>query len=282
MINDLKEREWCLYCHINKINGKRYFGITSTNPNKRWQNGKGYKKCNKFNSAIQKYGWDNFEHIIMFENLSYDNACFLEQYYIKYFNTTDSKYGYNIDSGGNITSIIKYGKDNPSARAVICLNTNEVFETERQACEKYGLNCGSLSETCNGKRYYCGLHNGEKLAWMFLDEYTDDKAKEVLLLSNHSVDRSGVNNPMYGKCGVLHHSYGKTMERLKGISNPSAKKVICLTTNEIFDTATDGAKKYNTDISHIIKCCKGKLKSSGKLKDGTKLQWAYYEEDDSV
>lgn len=31
----------------------------------------------------------------------------------------------------------------------------------------------------------------------------------------------------------------------------------------------------NADASHIIKCCKGKLKSSGKLEDGTKLQWSY-------
>lgn len=278
MINYLKEREWCLYCHINKINGKRYFGITSTKPNKRWQNGKGYKQCIKFNSAIQKYGWDNFEHIIMRENLSYDEACFLEQYYIKQFNTTDSKYGYNIDSGGRISSIIKYGKDNPSSRAVICLNTKEIFETERQACEKYNLNSSSLSETCNGKRHYCGLFNEEKLAWMFLDEYTEDKAKERLILANHKVDVSGVNNPMYGKCGDLHPSYGKVMECFKGGNNPSAKKIMCLTTNEVFDTATEAAKKYNTDISHIIKCCRGKLKSSGRLEDGTKLQWKYYEE----
>lgn len=276
MVDGLKERKWCLYCHINKVNNKKYFGITSNNPNKRWQNGKGYKQCIKFNSAIKKYGWDNFEHIILLEDLSYDNACFLEQYYIDKFHTTDSKHGYNIDSGGSNSSIIKYGKDNPSARSVICLNTKEVFETERQACNKYGLNQGSLSEACNGKRYYCGKSNGENLAWMFLDEYNEDKAIDRLSLSNHKVDRGGVNNPMYGRRGVLHHSYGKTRDDIKGCNNPSSKKVICLTTNEIFDTATEGANKYRTNVSHIIKCCKGKLKSSGKLKDGTKLQWAYY------
>ena len=58
-----------VYVHVNKINGKLYIGLTkSKNPNRRWENGNGYRNNILFNRAIQKYGWDSFEHIVLFEN----------------------------------------------------------------------------------------------------------------------------------------------------------------------------------------------------------------------
>lgn len=48
---------YIVYQHQNLINGKRYFGITSQNPERRWgKNGNGYKSTPHFYSAIQKYG----------------------------------------------------------------------------------------------------------------------------------------------------------------------------------------------------------------------------------
>ena len=55
------------------------------------------------------------------------------------------------------------------------------------------------------------------------------------------------------------------------------KKIICLTTNEIFFSVKEAREKYNCD-SHISDCLKGRRKYCGKLKDGTKLQWMYYED----
>lgn len=56
---------YSIYVHINKLNHKMYFGITKQNPKRRFRDGEGYKSCTKFYKAIQKYGWDNFEHIII-------------------------------------------------------------------------------------------------------------------------------------------------------------------------------------------------------------------------
>ena len=33
-----------VYVHINKVNGKRYYGVTCQKVNRRWKNGKGYYK----------------------------------------------------------------------------------------------------------------------------------------------------------------------------------------------------------------------------------------------
>lgn len=56
------------------------------------------------------------------------------------------------------------------------------------------------------------------------------------------------------------------------------KTAICITTGEIFEKIYDAERKYNVWHTSIILCCKGKLKSSGKLPDGTKLVWMYYED----
>ena len=93
---------YTVYQHKNKINGKIYIGITSQKPEQRWRNGEGYKSSPHFYSAIQKYGWDNFEHNILFVELTKEQACLKEQELIKEFNSTNREYGYNSTSGGDI------------------------------------------------------------------------------------------------------------------------------------------------------------------------------------
>ena len=59
------EEKYIVCLHINKTNNKVYVGITSMAVNNRWREGKGYIKCEIMNRAILKYGWNNFEHIIL-------------------------------------------------------------------------------------------------------------------------------------------------------------------------------------------------------------------------
>ena len=94
---------YIVYQHKNKINGKIYIGITSQKPEDRWgSQGCNYKSSPHFYSAILKYGWDNFEHNILFIGLSKEQACLKEQELIKNFNSMNREYGYNSTSGGDI------------------------------------------------------------------------------------------------------------------------------------------------------------------------------------
>lgn len=92
---------WTLYCHKNKINNKRYFGITCQEPENRWMNGHGYAGHLPIGRAIKKYGWDNFEHIIIFKNLIESDAKKLEVLYIAMYETQSDEYGYNLTCGGD-------------------------------------------------------------------------------------------------------------------------------------------------------------------------------------
>lgn len=100
-----------VYMHKNKINNKVYIGITCQKPiSTRWKNGNGYKKSPLFYNAIQRYGWNNFEHIILFENLTKEEAEQREQSLIKKYKSDKRKYGYNIQKGGGITNLSELTK----------------------------------------------------------------------------------------------------------------------------------------------------------------------------
>lgn len=89
-----------LHVHIAP-NGKRYYGITKQKPERRWANGANYMHNQHFARAINKYGWDNIEHIVIYDNLTEDEAKMLEQYMIQWYKTADRDYGYNISLGGD-------------------------------------------------------------------------------------------------------------------------------------------------------------------------------------
>lgn len=101
---------WTVYIHRNKINNKRYIGITSFAVEYRWKNGEGYRE-QLFYYAIQKYGWDNFEHIIYATNLTEEEAKQLEKQLIKEYHTyigDENCQGYNATLGGDGNNTIDY------------------------------------------------------------------------------------------------------------------------------------------------------------------------------
>lgn len=90
-----------VYIHLNKINGKMYIGMSQRDdPNKRWKNGKGYDYNWHFKSAIEKFGWNNFEHIVFASKSTEQEASNMEKLLIDRFQTYDRRFGYNFAEGG--------------------------------------------------------------------------------------------------------------------------------------------------------------------------------------
>ena len=99
------------------------------------------------------------------------------------------------------------------------------------------------------------------------------------------VKENGVKSIQHGNRGrkpkntIPEETKKKISEAMKGINtgknSPNARSLICITTNEVFDTITEAAKNYNICRSNIVKCCNGKYKYTGKLPTGEKLVWRY-------
>ncbi len=182
-----------VYMHRNKINNKVYIGQTC-NLNKRWHPSS-YIGSSYFYSAIQKYGWDNFEHIIIKDNLTQEEANKLEIEYIKKYKSTNSNFGYNLAEGGKHGCVLigsnngfygkhhsekslkimrekKYGGNNPTAKKVRCLNTGIIFPSCREASDWCGIARQNIQRCCRGGRPSAGKHpiTEEKLKWRYIED----------------------------------------------------------------------------------------------------------------
>lgn len=83
-----------IYVIKNKINNKFYIGYTSRNLSKRFKEHLNHKTM-IVSRSMRKYGAENFEIYLLYETPDYDNAMYMEKYYIKFY-----KPEYNISDGG--------------------------------------------------------------------------------------------------------------------------------------------------------------------------------------
>ena len=162
---------WCVYAHINKTNGKIYIGMSSNIKN-RWRVSS-YDKSQTIRKAFDKYGWDNFDHIILIENLSKIMAQECEKYLIKKYNTQNKEFGYNISPGGELIMSLN-GADSPFSKVTYQYDLDGNFIRE-WACGKDAektLGLTSLHACCRGVNRKSG-------DWQWSYEYVDHMDKYI-------------------------------------------------------------------------------------------------------
>ena len=128
-----------VYIHKNLINGKVYIGQTyRTLQERSGLNGKNYKDSTRFYEDIEKYGWDNFEHKVLYDNLSCEEANKLERELIKQYKSLDSNYGYNVASGGGNKDIdeSKYQHE-VNINGTTVIKETKTINSRRKANRKY-------------------------------------------------------------------------------------------------------------------------------------------------
>lgn len=157
---------YCIYCHTNKINGKKYIGQTHEYT-KRCQPSN-YKGCTKLYNAILKYGWNNFSHQILEDNLTLEQVNEREEYYIQLYNTVEN--GYNIKSGGlnNIyteESRKKMSQNCSKKKRIICIETNIEYPSAKEIERQLGYSNSNIIACCKGK-----LHTAYGFHWRYADE----------------------------------------------------------------------------------------------------------------
>ena len=171
---------YTVYLHVNKINNKKYFGQTCQKLTDRWARGSTYRNSKHLYSAIQKYGWESFNHFIIADKLTKEEADSLEVKLIQAYDTIRS--GYNICQGG--AGVMMGRKHSLETKQKIreC-RKNQVFSKESQKRK---------AETILGFKYQyieVTFHDGNTRKYQLVTDIADELG----------FDRGHINKCLNGK-----------------------------------------------------------------------------------
>ena len=238
-----EERKYVCYVHVNKINGKKYVGITGQDPEVRWgRDGKRYgvnqkRAKSKFWNAICKYGWDNFDHIVLDYKFTYPEVLRVEMMLISYFDSKEN--GYNMTLGGD------------GSRG---LHPSE--ETRRK-----------LSEA--NKRENLSAETRRKLRESHLKENLSPELIEKYRVAIYR---------RFAEHGVYHFTE-EQKKQLRRNSIHKMRAIICLNTMDVFLGVSYITDLFKCTDTAIRNNCNGKSRSSCKHPQTKEdLHWMFLDE----
>lgn len=111
-----------IYSILNKKRNKSYIGLClDFKIRKRGHINRldSQSHCNRYlQNSWNKYGAENFEFIVLLDNIPKEKLCEYEVKMIKLFQTNNHKYGYNLTSGGEGVRDYKHTKEFIESRKV--------------------------------------------------------------------------------------------------------------------------------------------------------------------
>lgn len=146
----------------------------------------------------------------------------------------------------------EYNGELPTARQVYCIEEDKIYNSVESFALEKNIGTTAIYNVC--KR----VHRLQKISEhvLYYDEYIKMTKEEVQAY----IDWCDMN---------INHA------TMTGKISSTRKKVICITTGEIFDCIKEAEEKYKKGIGL---CCIGKANYIGTLSDGTPLCWMYYED----
>lgn len=268
---------FCIYKHISP-NGKIYIGQTSQKINKRWRHdGTGYKKQKYFYNAILKYGWDNFEHTIIADNLTQSEANWLEKYLIRFYQSDTRECGYNLCEGGSTCKGVHRSEEFKSHLSKI--NKGKKLSEEHRR---------KISESQKGKKiskeqreFLSKINKGKKLHKEHIEklryvaktrkrtpeeiEKSASKRRGVPLSegTKKKLSESHKGKPSWNKGKHLSDKHKIKLSNSTLNRKDVSKQVKCVETNIIYESACEAARQTGLCSSHISACRNGKRLTCG-------------------
>lgn len=262
---------YTVYVHKNITNGKVYVGITHSAVNRRWQYGWGYASQPLFYNAIKKYGWEGFEHEIIAEELTKEEACAMEKELIDRYRSNDREFGYNRECGG-----VARGKVSEETKQILReKNLGKKMSAESRekmsvAAKKRPPNLVALAkgrEVNRGKKMSdeqrAAISERMKGNQIWLGRTLPPETREKI--RQKAIGRQ-FSDEWRARLSESHKGL------MKGEKHPMSRKVICVETGEVFPSITAAGESVGITHSRIRECCLGNRHTTKGY------HWKFYED----
>jgi len=222
----------------------------------------------KYQKWCGKYKYDFYTNA---DNIN----CLIETHGLQHYETTSGKWGTLEDIQQNDKDKEILAKENGIENYIVidCRKSemnwirNNIMNRNPSTPNK-----PCLAEVLNFKE--------EDIDWLKCHEFAcSNLIKEVCSLWSNGIRDILIISEKVKIGDQTIRKYLKQGEELGWCDYSSKTKIVCVTTGEIFNSQPEASNKYNIKTSSgISSCCHDINKTSGKLPDGTKLIWMFYEE----
>lgn len=144
--------------------------------------------------------------------------------------------------GSKLINFEKYIGQISSTRKVYCYEENKIYNSAADFIREHNLSAVSTVYYVCNNLYHCKTVKGMHLFWY--DQYINLSEEEII---------SKVTAPSW----------------------KNSKKVVCLNTNTIYNSITDGARKEQASRTSITRCCCNECQYV-HTKDGRLTRWMFY------
>lgn len=172
-----------------------------------------------------------------------------KNFHLKYGNGNNTKEQFEEWIGYSIGELEKYNGKLPTARKIYCIEEDRIYNNSDEISNEWNVSNTQIYQVCNHSKKSNGSYNksikNKHLLWY--EEYENMTKEDI----------------------------NKYLEWCKPkLYNRTNKKVMCVTTNKIFNSIKQASEYYNIEKSSIIRCCQNKFKYAGIL-NREKLIWKY-------
>lgn len=274
-------KSWTVYKHVSP-NDKVYIGITS-NVIRRWAASGYYYHLSDtlFSRALKKYGWDNFQHVVIQEGLTKEEACNMEKELIAYYkvkgisyNLTDGGEGYaGKHSEKHVRNRVKSRvANNDIDYLVIDKDFNYVIcNTEKEAAEVLGGSQRNIAHVLRQpigytfKKHYIWKHKKNNLVDIeaIKKQILNALALRKKRMSEHT---KAISKKMVAASKKECKSLTENERKERFATRTNNEEVVQILGDRVINTfrnAVEARDILNISSSNILECAKGKRKTAG-------------------
>ena len=269
------KHHYCVYC-LTSPDGKRYFGISRYNAERRWKNGKGYQGNNRLKADLEKFTFACFQHEIIQQELNREQAEKLEAELIEKYDTTNPEKGYNVRKGHISDNYNVYVFTFPDGKRYVgmtgqplknrwdCGNGYRNNQRLQNAISRTGFDSIQIEHF----PYPLSRDSAERIETALIDYFDSANPEKGYNRGHGALTEYGWKQDAETREKDRKAQTGlkKTAETRRRMSDSHArqrKAVQNVTTGVTYASAREAAEAYGIPRSSISRACSGQQKTAG-------------------